>query len=385
MLVELVGNFYNNHSLSIVNRNIAIALSKIHSNFRIVPLDSYDPEYSLSKDVVKNLKQLEEAVDGIADVQIRHTYPPVWNWPESENTRVVYIQPWEFQKAPFEWQYKFETFADALIVPSNFCKQTFINGGINPSKVFTIPNGYDETIFNTEEGVDVSHLSIDKDKFNFVYVGNSQWRKGLDILLNTWGSIFKKADNARLIIKDNSAVYGNNNILDEIVKLEYKTGCAPINYIDKQLSDEEMAGIYKASKVIVHPYRAEGFGMHIQEAVACGCLPIVSANGPTDDFLDESTSLKIPTTKKLIDITNKQIFACKPGDSMTNMGSHSFFEEPNKTDLHSLLFYAYQSHNLDDKYENIKNITTLNTWDKVASMYLHAVTDVSSKNITRIG
>jgi glycogen synthase len=38
-----------------------------------------------------------------------------------------------------------------------------------------------------------------------------------------------------------------------------------------------MSNVFKASKVIVHPYRAEGFGMHVQEAVACGCLPIISA------------------------------------------------------------------------------------------------------------
>ena len=28
-----------------------------------------------------------------------------------------------------------------------------------------------------------------------------------------------------------------------------------------------MASIYKNSKAVVHPYRAEGFGMHVQEAV----------------------------------------------------------------------------------------------------------------------
>ena len=44
---------------------------------------------------------------------------------------------------------------------------------------------------------------------------------------------------------------------------------------------------YKASKVVVHPYRAEGFGMHVQEATACGCLPLIPANGPTDDFIPE--------------------------------------------------------------------------------------------------
>ena len=57
--------------------------------------------------------------------------------------------------------------------------------------------------------------------------------------------------------------------------MQYKTECAEVIYIDKNLSEQEMADLYKCSNVVVHPYRAEGFGMHVQEAMACGCLPLV--------------------------------------------------------------------------------------------------------------
>ena len=66
--------------------------------------------------------------------------------------------------------------------------------------------------------------------------------------------------------------------------MQYKTECAPVIYIDDNISDEDMADIFKASKVVVHPYRAEGFGMHIQEAVACGCVPILPDTGPHQDL-----------------------------------------------------------------------------------------------------
>jgi glycosyltransferase involved in cell wall biosynthesis len=378
MNLEFLGKFYDNHSLSIVNRNIVLSLYKKGINIKIIALDNYSPEYSLNKKDVKILKELESISLNSVDVQIRHTYPPIWTWPENSNTKIVYIQPWEFSKAPFEWQYKFETFADALIVPSNYCKDVFAKGGLNPAKLFTVANGYNEELFNLqkEDLSDAVSLGIDPAKFNFVYVGNSQWRKGLDILLNAWPSIFAKADNARLIIKDNPRVYGKNNILNEVIKMQYKTNCAPIIYIDDELSDSQMASIYKASKVVVHPYRAEGFAMHVQEAVACGCIPIVSAGGPTDDFIPTDKSFKIPVQPKPINISDPNLFALKPGDASTMMSTHTFINEPSLDGLKRIMQHVYHSHDKSKMFSQVESISTLNTWSDVSLNYLTAITKV---------
>ena len=183
MIVEFVGKFYDNHSLTIINRNIATRLAKKFDVY-ITALDEYDSKFNITIDQISDIKKLEEKDLGekVVDVQIRHSYPPVWNWPKSDGTKIIYIQPWEYPKAPFEWQYKFETFADSLIVPSNFCATTFKQGGIDPEKLFVVPNGYDPSVFNREIAP-CTDFGIDPDRFNFIYVGNSQWRKGLDILL----------------------------------------------------------------------------------------------------------------------------------------------------------------------------------------------------------
>ena len=119
MIIEIVGKFYDNHSLTIINRNLAIMLAKCKPDWDIyiTPLDQVDPTANLNKTTIKDIKELEkkDLEDKVVDIQIRHTYPPVWNWPKDKKTKIVYIQPWEFTKAPFEWQYKFETFADSLI------------------------------------------------------------------------------------------------------------------------------------------------------------------------------------------------------------------------------------------------------------------------------
>jgi glycosyltransferase involved in cell wall biosynthesis len=379
MKIEFLGKFYDNHSLSIVNRNIVLELYKKGIKVKLLSLDSYDPTNNVDKSQIKVLKELESLDQEVADIQLRHSYPPIWKWPANKATKIVFIQPWEYTKVPFEWQYKFEQFADALVVPSNFCRQVFEMGGIDPEKLFVAPNGYNAETFNTDEPeVDVSTFGIDKSKFNFVYVGNAQWRKGLDILLNAWVGTFDKADNARLIIKDSPSIYGDTNIINEIIKMQYKSSCAEIIYIDQNLSEKDMAAIFKASKVVVHPYRAEGFGMHVQEAIASGCFPIVSANGPTDDFIPDHSGIKVQVQKKIININDPSIFALKPGDSTTLMSTHTFANEPSLDHLKNAMSFVYHSHNKESILSRSKNNNKLNTWESVADYYISILNKVAN-------
>jgi len=381
MIIDFLGKFYDNHSLSIINRNLVIKLAEAHPDWEIsiTPLDSYDPEYKLDKEIIKQLKVLEQAETGEPDIQLRHSYPPIWQWPASDRTKVVFIQPWEYTKAPFEWQYKFETFADALIVPSNFIATVFRNAGLNPEKLFVVPNGYNKELFNTNEDNSESKY-IDKSKFNFVYVGNSQWRKGLDILMNAWKDAFKKFDKATLTIKDSPKIYGQSNVLNEIIKMQYKTGCSEIQYIDEDLSDEEMAALFKSSDILVHPYRAEGFGMHVQDAMACGCVPVVSADGATDDFVSHENGFLLPVEKRHMDISDSNVFAMKSGDAMTGMNTHTFYNEPNGDALKNGLKMIYHSHNKDEEVYAKKNaMNMINTWDKVTEHYVSILEEVSAR------
>lgn len=383
MIVEIVGKFYDNHSLTIINRSIATRLAKKFDLY-ITPLDQYDPSYNLSSEVVGELKKLEQKDLGenAPDIQLRHSYPPVWNWPTNDKTKIIYIQPWEYSKAPFEWQYKFETFADALIVPSNYCRDVFTKGGLRPENCFVVPNGFNDEIFNKDKSNVTPKFNIDPDRFNFVYVGNSQWRKGLDILINVWHQAFKKYDKCSLIIKDNSAVYGKNNVLNEIIKMQYKTECAEVIYIDENISEKDMADIYKCSNVVVHPYRAEGFAMHVQEAMACGCLPLVSAGGPTDDFVPDEMQLKLPVQTKSMNISDNGVFAMKPGDAMTMMSTHTFYNEPNGQTVQQGLQYVYHHHNKEELYKRLDKATMKNTWDHVADLYEGVINEVQYRQGT---
>lgn len=378
MIIEIIGKFYDNQSLTIINRELAIGLA--HSNdVYVTPLDSLNPSAKVNKNKIKKIMELESKEwtdETIPDIQIRHSYPPIWRWPVHKKTKVVYIQPWEWQKVPFEWQYKWEQFADALIVPSAWEAENILNGGLNPEKLHVVPNGYDPEIFNKKDKAPVA--GIDPTKFNFIFVGCPQWRKGLDIVLNAWSKTFVSADNARLIIKDTPQVYGNNNILNEIVKLQYNTSCAGILYLDDNFSQEEMAAIYKNSKAVVHPYRAEGFGMHVQEAVASGCVPIISNKGPTDEFIP-SVGLDLDMREQNININATEVFALKPGDATTMMSTHTTVQEPTVDSVANAMRSLYAHHHKDQFFDKVNNFNLENSWENVIVRYNEVLTKINTK------
>jgi glycosyltransferase involved in cell wall biosynthesis len=376
--IEILGKFFDNHSLSIINRQIALNLNKVEDfNIFLTPLDELTNDFKVNKNNIKTIKTLSEKECDDVHIQIRHSYPPIWNWPTNKETKVIYIQPWEFPKVPFEWQYRFETFADTLCVPSNYEKDIFITGGMNPDNIAVVPNGYDDKIFNLDP-VD-PYPGIDPDNYNFVFVGNGQWRKGVDILLNAWKDAVKRFDKAVLIIKDNPAVYGMNNLLNEVIKLQYKTQCGNIIYIDDQLSDLEMASIYKNCWGIIHPYRAEGFGMHIQEAVACGCFPFLPNAGPHDDFIPVEIGARFDISTKAINITDPEYFALKPGDATSLMSTHTFINEPIQENVRQIIQGVYHHHQKENLQKAVRDVKMENTWTNVCKKYEEVIRNVSER------
>ena len=57
MKIEIIGKFYDNHSLSIINRNLAIGLNEKH-DILITPLDAVDPDAGVKKEHLEILDEL---------------------------------------------------------------------------------------------------------------------------------------------------------------------------------------------------------------------------------------------------------------------------------------------------------------------------------------
>lgn len=364
--IELFGKFYDNHSFAIINRYLALELDKDERfNLLISNVDNYDPKYKVPVETLEKLEEIKSRRKDSTpppDVLIMHSYPPVWRWPVGEKTKIIYYQHWEYPKIPMEWQYKWEQYADNVCCSSTWTQENILNAGMNPQKIHIVRPGVNTDIFNTNK-TKSKHLNTDK--FVYTFVGCGQFRKGLDIVLESWTKSFAKADKTVLFIKDNPFVYGQSTLLDEIIALQYKHSTAEIIYCDEMLSEEEMAAIYQNTNVILHPYRGEGFGMHIQEAMACGAYPVVTGGGALNDIVNPDCGLLVASSAKMVNLTDPAIFAIKPGDSLTNMGDHGWVLEPNKDDFTNKMRSLYFQHNIQNMTEAAKK-AQITTWAETA-------------------
>jgi glycosyltransferase involved in cell wall biosynthesis len=138
-----------------------------------------------------------------------------------------------------------------------------------------------------------------------------------------------------LVIKDfgNETIYrGQTN--EALIRAFRANPLNPeILYIDSDLSDSEMAGLYRSSDLLVSSYRGEGFNLPVLEAMATGLPVIVTEGGSTDDFCDKEFSWKINSSKKSV---GNQIYGME-----TQV--EAWLLEPSEEHLSLLLLDAFSS------------------------------------------
>lgn len=289
------------HSLALVNREICsnIIASDV-AELTIIPFedDRFAPEGNPKYQILaehdirnKDLDAVPAAVQALPHVRIRHQWPPVDDVPLG--SKWIIMQPWEMSAHRKDLIATFAK-ADEIWTPSNFSRQTFINSGINPDKVQVIPNGVNTEIFTPlGEKLPIPTLK----RFKFLYVGGTIYRKGIDLLLQAYVSLFTSEDDVCLIIKDmgGDSFYRGQTAKEKIFEIKAKPGTPEIQYIDAMLTEEETASLYRTADVFVSPYRGEGFSLPTLEAMACGLPVIVTEGGATDDFVDDSVGYLIPS------------------------------------------------------------------------------------------
>jgi glycosyltransferase involved in cell wall biosynthesis len=226
-----------------------------------------------------------------ADVEVRHAWPP--DFTSRGIGRLALIQPWEFGSLPRDWRQPLLDVVDEVWVPSEYVARMYRDAGVAGDRVHVVRNGVDLERFSPDGPV----LDLPEARLRLLFVGGTIYRKGVDLLLEAFSEAFADDPGVTLVVKDigGASFYKGINLGDRIRTLQ---ASGRVVYVDRDLDDDEIAGLYRACDVLVHPYRGEGFAMPVLEAMACGRPVIVTAGGPTDEFVPDDACWRIPAERR---------------------------------------------------------------------------------------
>jgi glycosyltransferase involved in cell wall biosynthesis/Flp pilus assembly protein TadD len=272
-------------SLALVNRELAKRLDESgRYALHLLPNEPAHQAGICHPRLARRLEKLMDArVDMPCDVYVRHGWPPDFSRPPRAK-KFVMMQPWEFGRTPDSWAPAINSQVDELWVYSRHIFETYVESGVAPEKVWLVPIGVDLDLFKP----DGPRMELPTTKrFRFLFVGGTIWRKGIDLLLKAYCSAFRRSDDVCLVIKDmgGKSFYKGQCAEETIRGLQARTDVPEVLYLTEDLTDAQMAMLYRSCDCLALPYRGEGFGLPVAEAGACGLPVIVSLGGATDDFV----------------------------------------------------------------------------------------------------
>jgi len=210
-------------------------------------------------------------------------------------TLLGHDDPRSLRKNSFLWRVEgsFLKYADRIICLSTALKRSCLNAGIPLSRLASIPNGVDTTIFTSisskEKKILRRSLKLPDDAIIVSFIGRVCLRKGCDLLFDAWDELLKNNSKTMLLMigpyetKDNFPQKENMFGL-RLKKLTENSSSKNIIFLGQRHS---VADYLRASDIFAFPSRAEGFPSAVIEAMACG-LPVIALRikGLTKDLIE---------------------------------------------------------------------------------------------------
>lgn len=366
------GSFFVYHSFALVNREMVLGLvDDERIDLGLIP---YEP-HQFGPEVDPRFEKIQELLGrrpNRIDFHIRHRWPPSF---EPAEGRFILIQPWEFGSLPIDWVGSIQQRVAEVWAPSNYVRQVYIQSGINPENVTVIPYGINPDIFYPGN----SSLKLNTSRrFKFLFVGGTILRKGIDVLLQAYTTEFNSDDDVCLVIKDfgTKSFYRGSTWGQKIEEIRRRPNAPEIIYFTEDIPEREMGDLYRACDCLVHPYRGEGFGLPMAEAMACGLAVIATGWGACLDFCNSENSYLIESELKVA--SEKRV-----GDIQTV--SYPYWAEPNPDHLRYLMRHVYE-HAEEAKsigFRASRNVLSSLTWSKASAIAVSRLLKMKeSDNVT---
>jgi glycosyltransferase involved in cell wall biosynthesis len=149
--------------------------------------------------------------------------------------------------------------ADHILTVSEFARQSYIDAGVAPEHVTSVPVGADLSVFKP----DINKEKEGMKPFTFLFAGHAGRRKGVDVLLEASEYLSRDEYNHQIQFAGGA----DDGLFDDTD--------APVERLG-YLSAPDLAAAFRQSDVLVLPSRHDSFGRVVVEAMATGLTAIVS-------------------------------------------------------------------------------------------------------------
>ena len=369
--VLLCGAFFEHSSLARINREIATALLRCPKLDVALEPNGYSP---LPAQRVPNGMACAEALSRRPkhlDLTIRHHWPPDFQRPP--RGKLAVIVPWEFGAVPRIWVREIERNVDELWVPSDFVRGVFTRAGVSEHRVQVIPNGFDAKLL-TPDGPSARPTGCRR--FVFLFVGGAIARKGIDLLLQAYAQAFESGDDVTLAVSTGAnPAYAHNSLDGLLAKFMRDVRLPHLAFLSKQFEDTDLAALYRGCDAFVLPYRGEGFGMPIAEAMACGKPVITTAAGPAAEFCPPDCGYFIPAIESPVHNA--------PPPFGEFVGEWNWFE-PDVASLARTMRHVYE--HPEEAAARGRNaaraIRRKHTWEQITPIYVERINQLTRRDTT---
>lgn len=197
---------------------------------------------------------------------------------------------------------------DLVVVLSEFTKNVFINTGGVTTPIVVVPCSFPDAMLRQDN---IEPLALDvQTKFNFLVFGqmtggdaNSD-RKNLPFTLKWLFEEFENDKDVGIVLKTNFGRMSNvdkmvcENTLGEFLKNVNKQVNPRLYLLHGEMNENELVGLFKnpTMKALVSLTHAEGFGLPILEAAACGVPVIATDWSAHTEFLNLGKFISVDKT-----------------------------------------------------------------------------------------
>ena len=170
--------------------------------------------------------------------------------------------------------------ADYIITLSSYARQTLIERGFSPEKVYEVHLGFDVKMFTAK-----SHYKKDR-PLQLMICGTDMIRKGLGLLIQVIKLLQEQQYELQLTVIGPSV---------EVEKAIKKYGSVANMEIIQFLPHEELVKKYQQADLFVFPSYLDSWAMTVLEAMACGTPVIVTENTGSKDAVKKGGGIVIAT------------------------------------------------------------------------------------------